>query len=58
MVFGCVWAMCALCVILFIRGAHPHVERPSASPRDDQRGPGDIAALGAIPVRGQERSNG
>ncbi len=28
MIFCCIWAISALGVVLFIRGAHPHVERP------------------------------
>ena len=26
MIFCSIWAMFALCVVLFIRGAHPHIE--------------------------------
>jgi hypothetical protein len=31
MIVCSVWAMCALAVVLFIRGAHPHVEGADAS---------------------------
>jgi hypothetical protein len=37
MIFFSVWAMSALCVVLFIRGAHPHVERSPGERRDDNR---------------------
>jgi len=30
MVIGCIWAMCALCVVLFIRGAEPHIAHEHA----------------------------
>lgn len=33
MIFCSIWAMCAMCVVLFIRGAHPHVERPDVDAR-------------------------
>ncbi|WP_167353896.1 hypothetical protein [Caballeronia sordidicola] len=32
-----VWAMVAMCVVLFIRGAQPHVERPDGENRGDSR---------------------
>jgi hypothetical protein len=37
MVFMIVWAMVAMCVVLFIRGAHPHVERPDGENRGGNR---------------------
>jgi hypothetical protein len=59
-VFGCIWAMCALCVVLFIRGAHPHVSR-SRDDRDDSRGtPADLNVNGlrvaTVPVRDARNS--
>lgn len=56
MVIGSIWAMCALCVVLFIRGAHPHVSRPHDD-RDDSRGsPADLNVHGlrVVPLHVRE----
>jgi hypothetical protein len=45
-IFCGIWAMCALCVVLFIRGAHPHVERPERDIRDD----GNDVTVGGLTV--------
>jgi hypothetical protein len=45
-IFCSIWAMCALCVVLFIRGAHPHVERPDSGARDD----GNDMTVGGLTV--------
>ena len=37
----CIWAMVAICAILFIRGASPRVERTAQSP---QRRPARISS--------------
>jgi hypothetical protein len=57
MVFGSIWIMCGLCVVLFIRGAHPQVSRPGDDSRDDSRGsPADlnVSGLRVIPIRGSD----
>ncbi|CAH2771966.1 MAG: hypothetical protein CBARDCOR_2105 [uncultured Caballeronia sp.] len=41
MIFCSVWAICALCVVLFIRGAHPYVERPEGDNGNDLTVGGD-----------------
>ena len=53
MVFLSIWAMCALCVVLFIRGAHPHVERPDGEIRDDGRDDRDMKVGGLTVARVQ-----
>jgi len=46
--------MCALCVVLFIRGAHPHVERPESGTRDD----GHDMTVGGLAVARVQGSDG
>jgi len=55
MIFCSIWAMCALCVVLFIRGAHPHVERPESGTRDDGR---DMTVGGLAVARVQGSDGG
>jgi hypothetical protein len=55
-VFLSIWAMCALCVVLFIRGAHPHVERPDGETRDDGRDM-TVGGLAVARVRGTDGGN-
>lgn len=43
MVIGCIWVMCALCVVLFIRGAQPHIAHDRADAGDTPRSPADDA---------------
>jgi hypothetical protein len=51
MVFLSIWAMCAFCVVLFIRGAHPHVERPEGDTRDSGRDDRDLNVGGLTVAR-------
>jgi hypothetical protein len=54
-IFCSIWAMSALCVVLFIRGAHPHVERP-----EGDRDSGNDMTLGGLTVarvQGADRGN-
>ncbi|OXC79554.1 hypothetical protein BSU04_06375 [Caballeronia sordidicola] len=48
--------MCALCVVLFIRGAHPHVERPEGDARDDGTDM-TVGGLTVARVHGADRGN-
>jgi len=48
--------MCTLCVVLFIRGAHPHVERPEGGTRDDG-GDMKVGGLTVARVQGADRGN-
>jgi hypothetical protein len=56
MVFCGIWAMCALCVVLFIRGAHPHVERPEEETRDDDMNI-RVGGMKVAPIRNETRKN-
>ena len=56
MIVCSIWAMCTLCVVLFIRGAHPHVERPEGDSRDN----GNDMSVGGMTVarvRSSDRGN-
>jgi hypothetical protein len=44
MVISSIWAMCALCAVLFIRGAHPHLER-SDDTRDEPHDAGGMTPI-------------
>ena len=55
-IFCSIWAMCALCVVLFIRGAHPHVERPEGDARDDGTDM-TVGGLTVASVQGADRGN-
>ena len=55
-IFCSSWAMCALCVVLFIRGAHPHVERPEGGARDDGNDM-TVGGLTVARVQGADRGN-
>jgi hypothetical protein len=54
MVICSIWAMCAMCAVLFIRGAHPHVE--SADDARDE--PNDMGGLTPIRVRRADSGRG
>jgi hypothetical protein len=50
-----IWTMSALCVVFFIRGAHPHVKRPE---RDRDIGNDmTVGGLTVARVRGADRGN-
>ena len=56
MIFCSIWAVAALCVVFFIRGAHPHVERPESDSRDN----GNDLSVGGLTVarvRSSDRGN-
>ncbi|MGA7816017.1 hypothetical protein [Caballeronia sp.] len=56
MIFCSIWALFALCVVLFIRGAHPHVKRPEADTREEGQD-SKTGGLKVAPVR-HENGNG
>jgi hypothetical protein len=43
MVVGCIWAMCAVCAVLFIRGAKPHIDHSKDDAHEPSRAPADEA---------------
>jgi hypothetical protein len=55
-IFCSIWAMSALCVVLFIRGAHPHVERPEGDTRDSGNDL-NVGGLAVARVRSTDRGN-
>ncbi|WP_174258013.1 hypothetical protein [Burkholderia sp. THE68] len=43
MVIASVWAMFAVCVVLFVRGASPHVQRSDKIADEPDRPAGDVS---------------
>jgi hypothetical protein len=43
MVIASVWAMFAVCVVLFVRGASPHVQRSDKTTDEPDRPAGDVS---------------
>ena len=56
MIFCSIWAVAALCVVFFIRGAHPHVERPENDSRDNGNDM-TVGGLTVARVRSSDRGN-
>lgn len=58
MVITGVWAMCAICAVLFIRGAHPHFARPGDETHDGPRGSADgVSVPHGVRVASADRRN-
>jgi hypothetical protein len=58
MIFCAIWALFALCVVLFIRGAHPHVERPEADAREEGQDNKAGVKAGGLKVASVRHENG
>src|SRR5471032_386534 len=56
MIFCSIWALTALCVVFFIRGAHPHIERPEGDSRDNGNDM-TVGGLTVARVRSSDRGN-
>jgi hypothetical protein len=46
------WSVCAMCAMLFIRGAHPYIERAGEDARDG------LPTRGLAPVRVRNAEHG
>jgi hypothetical protein len=55
LIFCSIWAVCALCIVLFVRGAHPYIEDTGDDARDDTP---NLGALTPARVRSAERGHG
>lgn len=54
-IFCSIWAMSVMCVVFFIRGAHPHVERPVRG--RDSVNDMTVGGLTVARVQGADRGN-